>query len=100
MRSFAIDSRRDLSSARSGEPGAYDFTGSFTGVGTRRTPVKADLSPMGAEVVEAPGDTEAALASGAWCLDGAAVERAEGLVGADMALVLGWYKDTPDQRGE
>ena len=55
---------------------------------------------MGAEVVEAPGDTEAALASGAWCLDGAAVERAEGLVGADMALVLGWYKDTPDQRGE
>src|SRR5439155_16725674 len=43
-RSPAICSKRALSSARSGEPGAYDFTGSLTGGGTRRIPVNAESS--------------------------------------------------------
>jgi hypothetical protein len=38
-RSFAICFSRALTSARSGEPGAYDFTGSLTGGGTRRVPL-------------------------------------------------------------
>src|SRR5687768_14106057 len=44
-RSFAIRSRRALSSTRSGDPGAYDLTGSLIGVGTLRTaftPVSCD----------------------------------------------------------
>jgi hypothetical protein len=39
VRSLDIESRRALSSARSGEPGAYRRMGSFTGAGTRRWPV-------------------------------------------------------------
>src|SRR5689334_10251351 len=46
MRSDAIDASRDLSAARSGEPGAYERTGSFTGGGTRRLPLKPVSSPM------------------------------------------------------
>ena len=40
-RSAAIDLRRAFSSARSGEPGAYERFGSFTGCGTRRMPPNA-----------------------------------------------------------
>jgi hypothetical protein len=39
-RSLAIDASRSLSDARSGERGAYCFTGSLTGGGTRRFPLK------------------------------------------------------------
>jgi len=46
MRSDAMDSRRALRAARSGEPGAYDRTGSFAGTGTRRLPLKPVSSPM------------------------------------------------------
>src|SRR5262245_4284745 len=46
MRSDAMDVRRSLSAARSGEPGAYERTGSFTGRGTRRLPLKPVSSPM------------------------------------------------------
>src|SRR5262245_2373820 len=51
--SFAIAARRDLSSARSGDPGVYDFVGSLTAVGTRRTPAKAASSLTGALVAGA-----------------------------------------------
>src|SRR5512132_1767196 len=41
MRSAAIALRRALSSARSGDPGAYARTGSLTGGGTLRFPLNA-----------------------------------------------------------
>src|SRR5262249_40181972 len=41
--SLAICFSRALSDARSGEPGAYDRMGSFTGGGTRRWPLKAEI---------------------------------------------------------
>jgi hypothetical protein len=49
--SDAIDARRAFSSARSGDPGAYDFVGSLTGAGTRFTPANAasSLSESGAD---------------------------------------------------
>lgn len=46
MRSPAMEARRSLSAARSGEPGAYDRTGSFVGGGTRRFPLNAVIDPM------------------------------------------------------
>jgi hypothetical protein len=42
--SAAIDFRRAFSSARCGVPGAYEWFGSLTGCGTRRTPANAALS--------------------------------------------------------
>jgi hypothetical protein len=38
IRSFSISRRRFFSSSRSGEPGAYDLTGSFTGGGGLKRP--------------------------------------------------------------
>src|SRR5688500_7968907 len=55
IRSFAISASRFLSDARSGDPGAYERTGSLTGGGTRRVPV----NPTTGAGVCAPGD-------GAW----------------------------------
>lgn len=91
MRSLAIDSRRALSSVRSGDPGAYDFTGSFTGVGTRRTPVNEDCSLTWVDE-EALCAGAGALASEGRRLVRAEVERVEGFVGAAMAGWIGVAK--------
>src|SRR5207248_11559447 len=44
MRSDCICWSRTLSSSRSGVPGAYDFTGSFSGGGGRKRPGAADIA--------------------------------------------------------
>ena len=50
--SAAIDFSRAFSSARSGEPGAYERLASLIGCGTRRTPANAAIGapvrPLGA----------------------------------------------------
>src|ERR1051325_7885808 len=45
-RSFAIEASRALSSARSGDPGRYDLTGSLIAAGTRRTAPKEAISDI------------------------------------------------------
>jgi hypothetical protein len=55
-RSRAIESRRDLISARSGVLGAYERTGSLTGVGTRRRAVTLLNALTALERPEAAGE--------------------------------------------
>src|SRR4051794_4402380 len=58
MRSAAIAFSRAFSSARSGDPGAYDLFGSLIGCGTRRTPPKTanvDVAGMSFLVASAVG---------------------------------------------
>src|SRR5918912_813228 len=79
MRSLAICCRRALSSRFSGEPGAYARTGSFTGIGTRRMPVKPTMPPP----VTVGWDGVAG--TGASCsLALAAVDFGGGATGADI----------------
>jgi len=53
-----------FSVALSGEPGAYDFTGSFTGVGTRRFPLKPEIT-LGAGDLDSVDVTRSGCFSGA-----------------------------------
>src|SRR5687767_904477 len=84
MRSPAIFERRALSSTRSGEPGAYMRTGSFTGFGTRRFPLKP-TSPPPAWTTGCDG----VAGTGACCSRAAAAWDFGGLAtGADMTTPL------------
>src|SRR5690349_11150355 len=46
IRSDAIEASRSFNAVFSGEPGAYERTGSFIAGGTRRLPLKPLISPM------------------------------------------------------
>jgi hypothetical protein len=85
-RSLAIVSSRAFSSVRSGDPGAYDLTGSFTGGGTRRIPVNADSNPD--RDVPAGVDCGDSAARGFGAVSRARTARAVGLVGAAMGVLL------------
>src|SRR5687768_17379033 len=71
--SAAIFSSRVLSSARSGEPGAYERFGSLTGCGTRRPPPKA------ASVIGLAGAEDGA--------DAGAGEGAGGIIELGVAMI-------------
>src|SRR5687767_1728708 len=84
MRSEAIFDNRALSSARSGDPGAYVRTGSFTGFGTRRLPLNATIAAGAGEI-----GCEGGAGTGACCSRGAAAWDLGGLAtGAVMTRPL------------
>jgi hypothetical protein len=66
MRSLDIVFSLSLSAARSGLPGAYDFTGSFTGAGTRLLPLKPAIA-RGDGALEGANAASSSLFSGAGC---------------------------------
>src|SRR5678815_272915 len=80
IRSPAIDASRALSDVRSGDPGAYERTGSFTGVGTRRMPLNPTRPEGGVLVV-------AGRASGA----GREVGAATGALMRNLSNSVGQY---------